>query len=91
MVYSALEAGLKEKGLQDEVKIVKTGCFGLCQRGPIVAIYPDKVFYCHVTPEDVDEIINEHVYKGRVVKRLEMTDIDNETKEKIFDINKIKF
>ena len=91
LVYSALEAGLKEKGLQDEVKIVKTGCFGLCQRGPIVAIYPDKVFYCHVTPEDVDEIINEHVYKGRVVKRLEMTDIDNETKEKIFDINKIKF
>ena len=78
-------------GLEDEVKIIKTGCFGLCQKGPIVAIYPDKVFYCHVKVEDVEEIVSEHLYKGRVVKRLELSEIDEKTKEKILDIDKINF
>ncbi|NTW96079.1 MAG: 4Fe-4S binding protein, partial [Erysipelotrichaceae bacterium] len=59
--------------------------------GPIVAIHPDKVFYSHVTLGDVDEIVNEHLYKGRPVKRLEITDIDEETKEAIFEFEKIKF
>ena len=78
-------------GLEDEVKIIKTGCFGLCQKGPIVAIYPDKVFYCHVKVEDVEEIVSEQLYKGRVVKRLELSEIDEKTKEKILDIDKINF
>jgi len=77
--------------LTSEVKVIKTGCFGLCQKGPIVAIHPDKVFYCHVTVADVAEIVSEHIYKGRPVKRLELTDIDEETKEKIFEIDKIRF
>lgn len=82
---------LAKAGLTSEVKVIKTGCFGLCQKGPIVAIHPDKVFYCHVTVADVAEIVSEHIYKGRPVKRLELTDIDEETKEKIFEIDKIRF
>ncbi|MCI5773731.1 MAG: SLBB domain-containing protein, partial [Erysipelotrichaceae bacterium] len=82
---------LPQYGLEDEVKVIKTGCFGLCQKGPIVAIYPDKVFYNHVKIEDVEVIISEHLYKGRVVKRLELSEIDETTKEKILDIDKIKF
>lgn len=85
------EEAIRMKDLQSEIKVVKTGCFGLCQKGPIVAIHPDKVFYSHVTLGDVDEIVNEHLYKGRPVKRLEITDIDEETKEAIFEFEKIKF
>lgn len=82
---------LEEFGLAEEVKVVKTGCFGLCQKGPIVAIHPDKVFYCNVKVEDIKEIVHEHLYKGRRVERLEMHDIDQATQEKIFDIDKIRF
>ena len=82
---------LEEMGLDKEVKVVKTGCFGLCQKGPIVAIHPDRVFYCQVKVEDVSEIVNEHIYKGRRVERLEMHDIDEETKEKVFSMDKIRF
>ena len=82
---------LKDLGLDKEVKVVKTGCFGLCQKGPIIAIHPDRVFYCQVQPEDVTEIVNEHIYKGRRVERLEMHDIDEQTKEKIFSMDKIRF
>ncbi len=82
---------LEKKGLDKEVKVVKTGCFGLCQKGPIVAIHPDRVFYCQVHVEDVKEIVEEHIYKGRRVERLEMHDVDEKTKEKIFNIDKIRF
>jgi NADH:ubiquinone oxidoreductase subunit F (NADH-binding)/(2Fe-2S) ferredoxin/NAD-dependent dihydropyrimidine dehydrogenase PreA subunit len=85
------EEDIRMKDLQNEIKVVKTGCFGLCQKGPIVAIHPDKVFYSHVTLGDIDEIVNEHLYKGRPVKRLEITDIDEETKEAIFEFEKMKF
>jgi len=85
------EEAITMRDLQNEIKVVKTGCFGLCQKGPIVAIHPDKVFYSHVTLGDVEEIVNEHLYKGRPVTRLEISDIDEETKEKIFEFEKIKF
>ena len=85
------EEDIKFKELDKEVKVIKTGCFGLCQKGPIVAIYPDKVFYSHVALSDVDEIVSEHLYKGRPVKRLEITDIDENTKEQIFEFEKIRF
>ena len=91
LVYEELKTAIKKYGIDKEVKIVKTGCFGLCQKGPIIAVHPDKVFYCHVGVKDVDRIVSEHLYKGRVVKELELSDIDEETKEKIFDINKIRF
>jgi len=54
----------------NEVKVIKTGCFGFCGQGPIVKIHPDNVFYVQVTFDDVDEIVEEHIVKGRVVKRL---------------------
>ncbi len=57
-------------GLAEEVKLVQTGCFGLCALGPIVIVYPDGTFYSRVTEEDVKEIVSEHLLKGRVVERL---------------------
>ncbi len=90
-IYDNFVKYIEQYGLKDEINVVKTGCFGLCQRGPIVAIYPDKVFYCHVKPEDVERIVSEHLWKGRVVKELELSDEDLKTGEKILDIDKIKF
>ncbi len=90
-VATQLQIELDKLKLTKEVKIIKTGCFGLCQKGPIIAIHPDRIFYCHVTPADAAEIVAEHVYKGRPVKRLELSEIDEETKEKIFNIDEISF
>ena len=61
---------LKEKNLSDDVQVVTTGCFGFCEKGPIVKILPDNTFYTQVTPEDALEIVNEHIIKGRKVQRL---------------------
>ena len=69
-IISALETSLKEKNLENEIKVVRTGCFGLCALGPIMIVYPEGVFYSMVTPEDIPEIVEEHFLKGRVVKRL---------------------
>ena len=90
-IFNNFNEELKKLGLEEEVKVIKTGCFGLCQKGPIVAIYPDKTFYCHVKPEDVEKIVSEHLYKGRPVKELELSEEDLETNETIYDIDKIKF
>ncbi|MBR1969202.1 MAG: NADH-quinone oxidoreductase subunit NuoF [Clostridia bacterium] len=64
------EAQLAANGLEKEVKIVKTGCFGLCALGPVVVVYPEGAFYSMVKKEDVAEIVTEHLLKGRIVKRL---------------------
>jgi NADH:ubiquinone oxidoreductase subunit F (NADH-binding)/(2Fe-2S) ferredoxin/Pyruvate/2-oxoacid:ferredoxin oxidoreductase delta subunit len=69
-IITALEDELKAKGLDKEVKVVKTGCFGLCALGPIMIVYPEGAFYSRVTPEDCKEIVDEHILKGRIVKRL---------------------
>ena len=61
---------LPKHGLEDEVKVITTGCFGLCALGPIVVVYPEGCFYSMVKPEDVEEIVKEHLLKGRVVQRL---------------------
>jgi len=61
---------LKEKGLDNEVKVVQTGCFGLCALGPVVVVYPEGSFYSLVKVEDVKEIVEEHLLKGRIVDRL---------------------
>ena len=65
---------LAEAGLDKEVKVVRTGCFGLCEAGPVVIIYPDGTFYSRVKPENVDEIVSEHLLKGRKVEHLVYTD-----------------
>lgn len=77
-LMTRLEKELAAKGIEKEVKIVKTGCFGLCEKGPILVIYPEGATYCHVTPDDIEEIVNEHLVKGRIVKRLLLGDKDAE-------------
>ena len=68
------EEQLKEKGLDKEVKVVRTGCFGLCEAGPVVIVYPEGTFYSRVKEEDVDEIVSEHLLKGRKVQHLVYVD-----------------
>jgi len=69
-VTDAFEAELKAVGLEKEVKVVHTGCFGLCALGPIMIIYPEGSFYARVKAEDCKEIVDEHLLKGRIVSRL---------------------
>ena len=69
-IAAEFERCLKENNLDKEVKLIMTGCFGLCARGPIVVVYPEGSFYQHVQPSDVPEIVTEHILKGRIVERL---------------------
>ena len=69
-IAARLEQELSERGLDEEIKVVRTGCFGLCALGPIMIVYPDGTFYHSVTENDVPEIVEEHLLKGRVVQRL---------------------
>ncbi len=69
-IITELRAALTYADLSDEVQVVLTGCFGFCEKGPIVKVLPDNVFYVEVTPEDAPEIVSEHLLKGRVVSRL---------------------
>ena len=73
-LFENFEAELKAAGLADEVKVVMTGCFGLCALGPVVVVYPEGAFYSQVKVEDVKEIVTEHLLKGRIVKRLLYTE-----------------
>ena len=70
IIYERLVSKLEENGLKDSVQVIMTGCFGLCSKGPIVVVYPDDSFYTHVKPDDVDEIVTEHLIGGHPVERL---------------------
>ncbi len=76
---------IEEKGIQN-VRVIKTGCFGLCAKGPIVIIRPEDTFYAHVTPEDCEEIIQSHIVEGKVVDRLLCKDIDGTKVTKLDDL-----
>lgn len=69
-IKDELEKEIKAQGLENDVKVVMTGCFGLCELGPIMVVYPEGAFYSRVKAEDVKEIVSEHFAKGRIVKRL---------------------
>jgi NADH-quinone oxidoreductase subunit F len=69
-VREALEAEIQRRGLQDEVRVVETGCRGFCVMGPVMIIYPEGIFYCLVQPSDIPELVEETLVKGRVVERL---------------------
>lgn len=69
-IYENLIAGIKEHGLEDRITVVKTGCFGFCEKGPIVKVMPENSFYVNVKPEDVKEIVEEHLVGGKEVTRL---------------------
>jgi len=80
-IQKAFAENIENCGLSEEVKIVQTGCFGLCALGPVVIIYPEGTFYSRVTPEDVKEIVEEHLLKGRIVDRLVYKDTGDEEVE----------
>ena len=84
-IQEAFETHLAANGIAEEVKIVQTGCFGLCALGPVVIIYPEGTFYSQVTPDDVKEIVEEHLLKGRIVERL----VYAETGEEVVDIKNV--
>ena len=69
-IIAEFEKEIAEKGLADEIKVIMTGCFGLCALGPIVVVYPEGAFYSQIKVEDVPEIVDEHLIKGRIVKHL---------------------
>ena len=73
-IQQAFADNIKANGLEEEIKVVQTGCFGLCALGPVVIVHPDGTFYSRVTVEDVAEICSEHLLKGRVVERLVYND-----------------
>lgn len=89
-IIKKFETGLAERGLADEIKVIKTGCFGLCALGPIVIVYPEGAFYSMVKEDDVDEIVEEHLLKGRIVKRLlyQETVVDDDN---IKSLNEVDF
>ena len=78
-----------EKGLAGDVQVVTTGCFGFCEKGPIVKMLPDNTFYTQVKPEDCRELIEEHIIKGRKVARLLYQ--NPETKEHVSDSKHMGF
>ncbi|MBQ4452264.1 MAG: NADH-quinone oxidoreductase subunit NuoF [Clostridia bacterium] len=89
-LYARFEELLAANGLDKEVKLVRTGCFGLCAAGPVVIVYPEGAFYSHVKLEDVDEIVSEHLIKGRVVTRLLYRDAEEAAKD-IKPLDEINF
>ena len=84
-IYAEFEEQLKKNGLEGEVKLIMTGCFGLCARGPVVVVYPDGAFYQHVKVADVEEIVTEHILKGRIVDRLLNTEKNDNGEVKPFN------
>jgi len=88
-IVENLKQELENKGLSDEVQVIMTGCFGFCEKGPIVKVSPDNTFYTEVKPEDCAEIVEEHIIKGRKVERLLYE--DPEKKEHISDSKHMDF
>lgn len=80
-ISKAFKEELERMDLEYEVKVIMTGCFGFCAKGPVIEIMPDKVFYIQVKEEDVREIIESHIIRGEIVERLLYE--DDETKERI--------
>jgi NADP-reducing hydrogenase subunit HndC len=88
-LFHNLKAIVAGKGLENDVQVITTGCFGFCEKGPIVKVMPDNTFYTQVTPADANEIVEEHVIKGRKVERLLY--VNPETEEKVADSKHMGF
>jgi len=86
-LVDALQQGVAKAGLDVDVQVVKTGCFGFCEKGPIVKILPEETFYVQVKPEDADDIVAEHLVKGRPVKRLQYKTAASKANAKLEDID----
>jgi NADH-quinone oxidoreductase subunit F/NADP-reducing hydrogenase subunit HndC len=85
-LIDSLKSELVKAGYDKEISVVKTGCFGFCAQGPIIKVHPDNVFYVQVGPEDAQEIVQEHIVKGRVVERLLYDEDDKDSKSDHDDI-----
>ncbi|MCK9254658.1 MAG: NADH-quinone oxidoreductase subunit NuoF [Bacteroidales bacterium] len=88
-IVENLNSELESHGIENEAKVIMTGCFGFCEQGPIVKVIPDNTFYTQVKPSDAKEIIEEHIIKGRKVNRLLYTDPEN--KEHVSDSKHMGF
>ena len=77
-IVERLREEIAAAGMDNDVQVVVTGCFGFCEQGPIVKVIPDNTFYTNVKPEDAEEIVKEHVVKGRKVTRLLYEDPDTQ-------------
>ena len=86
-IIEKLNETIKNENLENEVKVIRTGCFGLCAKGPVVIVRPENTFYAHVRVSDVDEIINSHIKEGKIVERLLVREDDNKVIEKLDDLN----
>jgi len=85
-IINEFERLIAERGLDKEVKVVRTGCFGLCEAGPVVIVYPEGAFYSHVKVENVERIVDEHLVKGRIVKEfLYKNSVEEDNKIKSLD------
>ena len=84
-----LQKAIERNGITDKVDVITVGCFGFCEKGPIVKIIPDNTFYTQVTPEDAEEIINEHIIGGRRIERLLY--IDPKTEQTVSDSKHMDF
>ena len=90
-VRKALETELEAQGLTEEIKIVTTGCFGLCALGPIMIVYPEGTFYSCVTAEDIPEIVSEHLLKGRIVDRLVHHEMKADAENRVTSLSDTQF
>ena len=82
---------LQELGIQDEVQVFMSGCFGLCEKGPVVVVFPDMTFYAHMTEKDVKEICEEHLLKGRVVTRKAYAEVNEQKVKEIKKFQEMNF
>ncbi len=85
-IINNLRRIIEEKHIEN-VRVIQTGCFGLCAKGPIVIIRPEDIFYSMVKPEDAEEIINTHIIEGRLVERLLCKDIDGSLVQRLDDLS----
>lgn len=88
-IAERLQQALERNNITDKVNVITTGCFGFCEKGPIVKIIPDNTFYTQVTPEDADEIVNEHIIGGRKIERLLY--VDPKTEQTVSDSKHMDF
>ena len=90
-IKEAFDENIKALGLDNEIQVIQTGCFGLCEKGPIVIVYPDQTFYSHVAVEDVAKICSEHLLKGRIYEPKAYKEATEEEKAKIKSFGEIGF
>lgn len=89
VIAERLQQALEKNNIADKVDVITTGCFGFCEKGPIVKIIPDNTFYTQVIPEDAEEIISEHIIGGRKIERLLY--IDPKTEQTVSDSKHMDF